>query len=191
MLRGRTVALRPWEKRDVPLLTRWRNDPEFRDASAGLWPTRAQELEEQVAHKLDYRRRGDFLIVLADTLGTAQETAVGEIGFFVPNRSPALHCFEIGYSVHPDHRRQGHATQAARLLVNRLFSAHTVHRVQAHCRVDNMASQRVLENAGMTREGVLRGVWYTGGRYGDAFGYSILRTDWGSPKTYAERFGGL
>ncbi|HUU82496.1 MAG TPA: GNAT family protein [Phycisphaerae bacterium] len=191
MLRGKNVALRPVEPRDVELLTSWWNDPAFIEGAAGRWPTRSQEVAKRVAKKPNYDKLGEFLIVSADTLGTDRETPLGHIAFSAPLRLPTCDCREIGFGINPDHRRRGYATQAARLLIDRLFSAQQVHRIQAHCRVENVASQRVLEGAGMTREGTLRGFAYLAGRYLDVDLYSILRPEWGDRQSYADRFGGL
>ena len=42
---------------------------------------------------------------------------------------------------------------------------------------ENVAEQRVLEKAGFTREGVMRGVFWRDGAYRDGALYSLLRTD--------------
>lgn len=191
MLRGKNIALRPVEERDVELLTSWWNDPVFLDGATSRWPTRAQEIKERVTKKPNYDKRGEFLIVLADTLGTPEETPVGHIAFGAPLRLPLCSCLEIGFGIDPEHRGRGYATQAARILIDRLFSAQGVHRIQAHCRMDNVASQHVLEAAGLTREGTLRGFVLHEGQYEDVYLYSILRPEWGDRQSYAARFGGL
>ena len=191
MLCGKTVALRPVAPSDVELLVSWFNAPAFFDSAAGRWPTRAKEIEAHAAKAPNYNKRGEFLVVLADTRGTPDETPVGHIMFDVPTRFPACRCFEIGFGTHPDHRRKGYATQAARLLIDQLFNAQRCHRIQAHCLADNLASQRVIEGLGMTREGILRGFAYRGGCYNDVCLYSILRPDWADSPSYAKRFGGL
>ncbi len=191
MLRGSKVALRPVEVSDVELLTAWWNDPAFVDGGPSRWPTRTSEVEKRVGKKLDFEKGGEFMIVQSGTLGTPKETPVGHIGFFVPYRFPVLHCLEIGFNIHPDHRGQGYATQAARMLIDRIFGAERVQRVQAHSRVSNVGSQRVLEQAGMTREGTLRSLAYLAGQYEDVHFYSILRPEWGDSQAYAQRYGGL
>ena len=129
MLIGQTLSLRPVEKSDVPLLAKWQNDPRTYDSAEGRWPVRPAYLEDRLAKKPDYDKRGEFLAVLTDTLYTDHEIAVGHLGFLVPSAIPALRCFELGFGIHPDHRRKGYATMAGRLLINQLFNATAVYRV--------------------------------------------------------------
>ncbi|MFF4102605.1 GNAT family N-acetyltransferase [Streptomyces sp. NPDC001903] len=49
--------------------------------------------------------------------------------------------------------------------------------MQAWTDVRNLAEQRALEKAGFTREGVLRGAQWRGGRWHDQVLFSILRGD--------------
>ncbi len=191
MMIGKLVNVRPMEKADVPLLTRWWNDPRAFAPEEARWPTKASEFETRAARKPNYDKRGEFVVVLTTTAGTEQETIVGHCGYFRPSPVPALRCLEIGFATHPDHRRQGYATMAARLLVNQMFAATPVYRIQAHCRATNAGSQRVLAGVAMTHEATLRGYAYVGGAYEDAYLYSILRPEWSNAAAYAERFGEL
>lgn len=63
---------------------------------------------------------------------------------------------EVGYSLLPQGRGKGYATRAVRLLVGWLFDVLELGRVQARTHPDNVASQRVLQRAGFTSEGVAR-----------------------------------
>jgi [ribosomal protein S5]-alanine N-acetyltransferase len=63
---------------------------------------------------------------------------------------------EIGYVFARDAWGQGFASEAARALVEWALSQPGLYRVWAVCDVDNSASARVLEKAGMVREGLLR-----------------------------------
>jgi RimJ/RimL family protein N-acetyltransferase len=62
----------------------------------------------------------------------------------------------------PHARRRGVATRIARVLAEHAFDL-GVHRVAAYVNVDNGASERVLERAGFTREGVIRSLPKPGG----------------------------
>ncbi|MCP4247438.1 MAG: GNAT family N-acetyltransferase [bacterium] len=188
MLRGKTLALRPAGLADLDLLTTWWNDPAMVEGTPGRWPTRPQELERRLAKKPDYDARGLFVIVLADSLDAGEEVPVGEISFIKVTQPPVSRCFDIGYSIHPDHRRRGFATQAGRLLIDQLFNSQPVHRIQAHCRVANGPSARALEGMGMSREGTLRSYVFLSGQYQDCYLYAILRSEWGDSGRYADRF---
>ena len=51
---------------------------------------------------------------------------------------------------------KGYMTEAARAIIHWAFQQPTIYRVYATTGVDNIASQRVMEKAGMQREGLLR-----------------------------------
>jgi RimJ/RimL family protein N-acetyltransferase len=80
---------------------------------------------------------------------------------------------EIGYWLLPDARGQGVATRVARMLAEHAFAL-GVQRVEAYVNVGNDASERVLERAGFTREGVVRSLPRPGDRRGDKTLYSLL-----------------
>jgi RimJ/RimL family protein N-acetyltransferase len=66
------------------------------------------------------------------------------------------HAVEVGYVMARAHSGQGYMTEAARAVVRWASALDGVHRVWALCDTANVASARVMEKAGMTREGVLR-----------------------------------
>jgi len=80
---------------------------------------------------------------------------------------------EIGYFVLPHARRRGVATTIARLLAEHAFSL-GIGRVAAYVNVGNIASERVLEGAGFTREGVVRSLPVPDGRRVDKTLFSLL-----------------
>ena len=62
---------------------------------------------------------------------------------------------ELGYVLHRDVHGRGLATEASRALVGWLTSIPDVVRIEATCDVENEASARVLEKAGLARERLL------------------------------------
>ncbi len=61
----------------------------------------------------------------------------------------------LGYVLARPYWGQGFATEAASAVVNWAIAQPPIHRVWATCDCDNHASARVLEKAGMQREGLL------------------------------------
>lgn len=108
---------------------------------------------------------------------TLKETG-GLIGMF--SLHPMKMKIEIGYVLARPYWGKGYMTEALRGVIDWAFTQPDVYRVQAFCDVDNVASARVMEKAGMSREGLLR-------RYvlhpnisdepRDAFLYAIVRLD--------------
>jgi RimJ/RimL family protein N-acetyltransferase len=76
---------------------------------------------------------------------------VGGIGFFGP--PDAGGAVIVGYGVAEEHRCQGVATEALRAAVRFAFAHPAVRRVVADTEAGNIASQRVLEKAGLRRAG--------------------------------------
>jgi RimJ/RimL family protein N-acetyltransferase len=88
---------------------------------------------------------------------------------------------ELGYFVFPAARGRGIATTIARTLSEHAFSL-GVERVAAYVNVGNVASERVLERAGFTREGVVRSMPKPDGRRVDKTLFSLLPGDPPKPR---------
>lgn len=89
----------------------------------------------------------------------------------------AHHRAEAGYWVAREAWGQGIASEALRAVIAHGFDAMGLHRIEAHHYPENPASGRVMEKAGMTREGHLRGVVFREGVPRDNVVYGILRGD--------------
>ncbi len=76
-----------------------------------------------------------------------QERAiVGDMGFM---GGPSAGKAEIGYSIVPEYRNQGYATEAALYLVHWALQQREIRLVTAQCLDDNLGSIKVLEKIGM------------------------------------------
>ena len=71
-------------------------------------------------------------------------------------RRGSPHHIELGYVLARRWWRQGLMTEAARAVVDWALRQPSVFRVSACCDVDNIGSARVMEKAGLVREGLLR-----------------------------------
>jgi len=80
---------------------------------------------------------------------------------------------EIGYFVLSGARRRGFGTTIARTVAEHAFSL-GIERVAAYVNVGNRASERVLERAGFTREGVVRSLPKPDGQRVDKTLFSLL-----------------
>ena len=85
---------------------------------------------------------------------------------------------EVGFLLNRRYWGNGFATDAARAVVEWVLSIPSVRRVWATCDTENLASARVLEKAGLSREGTLRR-WVVrpniSSQPRDAFMYSHVR----------------
>ncbi len=63
---------------------------------------------------------------------------------------------EVGYGIGRAYWGKGYTTEAARASIDWGLAQPSIYRVWAVCDVDNIGSRRVMEKAGMLREGILR-----------------------------------
>jgi RimJ/RimL family protein N-acetyltransferase len=84
---------------------------------------------------------------------------------------------EVWYKLHSDFWKNGYATESLNRILEFGFKELNLHRIEAGCAVENIGSIRVLEKAGMTREGRKRKVLPLKNGWSDNFHYAILSTD--------------
>ncbi len=70
--------------------------------------------------------------------------------------SPRDNYVQLGYEIGLPYRNKGLATEAVKGVIGFLFNDVGVHRIYGQCRVNNIASARVMQKAGMIHEGRLR-----------------------------------
>ena len=169
MLEGKNVNLRIVEREDLPLLIDWNSNSEFYGEYSPL----------RQLSKTEWEKRYDNLT--ADTkwffIEKKDGTKIGEIGHFMFGK-----LLEIYYYLVQSERGKGYGTEAIMIMVDYLFLSRELMRVQAMPDVSNIASQRVLEKAGFTKEGIIRKSGFNRGKWCDDCLYSILREEWKEPK---------
>ena len=84
---------------------------------------------------------------------------------------------EVWYKIHSDFWNQGYATESLKAVIDFGFTTLKLHRIEAGCAVSNIGSIKVLEKAGMIREGIGRQILPLKSGWTDNFHYSILETD--------------
>jgi RimJ/RimL family protein N-acetyltransferase len=112
-------------------------------------------------------------LVIADA---TRSEPLGVVSLRIAERDPALAA--VGYWLRQQARGRGAATVAVQLVARWAFDALGVQRLELTTVPENVASQRVAERAGFTREGVLRALQATrdGARH-DTVMYSLLPAD--------------
>ncbi len=84
---------------------------------------------------------------------------------------------EVWYKLHPYFWGKGYATESLNCILDFCFEDLNLHRIESGCAVENVASFKVMEKAGMIREGRFRKVLPLETGWSDAFEYAILDTD--------------
>ncbi len=138
---------------------------------AGLPPFGADVLHALMDEQLPaMHERG----LLAPYVVAEDGTIVG--GFTLHHFDPMRDAVEVGYWLFPHGRGRGIATRTVAAMVDHAF-ANGIRRVEAHVRLTNRASERVLERLGFAREGVRRRYLRYEGGYADATIFSRLVDD--------------
>jgi RimJ/RimL family protein N-acetyltransferase len=151
------VLLRLPTAEDVDGLMPAFSDPELREAG-NLPDFSRAEMEATLPHLPALMASGRLLPMTALDATTRDVGGGGVLHHLDAERA----IVEIGYWVLRHARRRGMATRIARVLAEHAFGL-GVQRVAAYVNVGNVASERVLERAGFTREGVIRSMPKPGG----------------------------
>lgn len=85
---------------------------------------------------------------------------------------------ELGYWIGIPYWNRGYATEALQTLIDYGFRSLELSRIQAHHMAINPASGRVMEKAGLRREGYSPSAMIRNGEIRDAVFYGLDRADW-------------
>lgn len=84
---------------------------------------------------------------------------------------------EVWYKTHKNFWGNNYTTEAVKSVLTFAFTTLQLHRIEAGCAVENQASMRVLEKAGMTCEGRKRKILPIRGEWVDNYFFAILEED--------------
>jgi RimJ/RimL family protein N-acetyltransferase len=164
--------LRPWRDSDVRAVT-----AACQDAEIARWTRIPENYTESDArvfllHRYDALLAGStapFAIVSGD------DRLLGSVSL-IDIEWPYLRG-EVGYWLARSARGFGHATRAVKLICAWGFESLGLERLALFAATGNLASQRVAERSGFTREATLR-AWYRGKHgYEDMVAYGLLAGD--------------
>jgi RimJ/RimL family protein N-acetyltransferase len=167
-----TIALREHSEADVRALVAALQDPLIPRYTRVPSPYGEREARAFIVEQRHRREEGTGLSLLIVDAQT--DRLLGSIGTDVHPESARA---EVGYWVAREARGRRVASAAVVLLGRWLFDELALARLQIHTETDNVASQRVAETAGFTREGILRSYELVGGRPIDVVMFSALPGD--------------
>jgi RimJ/RimL family protein N-acetyltransferase len=172
------VVLRPWSAVDADAIVQRINDPDI----AGFLDLIPQPYTIADAHDWFALTAEGWRAGTSGTFGIHVddfEGAVGGLGVrFLAGVDEG--CAEVGYWIGVDARGRGLATAATLAAARWAFDeVPDLARLQLRADVENLASNRVAEKAGFTREGVLRSQRYNArlGRRTDFVMWSLVREE--------------
>jgi len=103
---------------------------------------------------------------------------VGTVGYTVVQTTPMGKIVGAGYAVLPEYRGKGYTTNAFLSLMRFAFEEDGVYRLTAGCRVENRASERVMQRCGMFKEAEFKCHTWHDGQLKDRVEYRLLKDEW-------------
>ena len=166
------LVLRPWHRADASAVLAVCQDPEIARWVTIPQPFLPADADALIDHGLAMWRDGTgaaFAIVDATT-----DRLLGAVTRFGPDGHQAT----LGLWLAPDARGRGVGTRSLRLVSDWTLATTAVIRLDVFIMVGNEPSERMVERAGFSREGVLR-AWdlHHGGVPVDCVVYSRIRGD--------------
>jgi RimJ/RimL family protein N-acetyltransferase len=153
------VTLRPWVEQDVPALARAIDGDEEITSWLDMIPQPYTEADAAayIGAACAQWRDGAHAAFAVTDAGDGE--LLGSVGLRVVDAADRIG--EIGYWTAAAARGRGATTRAVRLVATWAIREHGFERVQLRADVLNVASCRVAEKAGFTREGVIRSAHWT------------------------------
>jgi RimJ/RimL family protein N-acetyltransferase len=173
------LQLRRFTENDVENLVELDGDPEVMRFINGGRPTARDEIENELLPAfLDfYERYAGFGFWAAVEKST--DRFVGWFHFRPAQGAPPDEV-ELGYRLRRSAWGKGYATEGSRALIHKGFAELGVQRVVASTMVVNVASRRVMDNAGLKFVRTFHQPWpdYIEGEEEGDVEYAILRSEW-------------
>ena len=176
MIYGTKTELCPIEEHHLPLMVKYRNDPNMRQYFREY---RLISIEHQTEWWNSKVRKDPsweyFIIKLTDDPHFEQDCFIGMCGltYIHPTNRSAEFAIAIGSD---NHRGKGYGSDALRALIEYGFNELNLHRI--YCEVfSNNPAINLYKRMGFKEEGILRDTYYCHGQYWDSHMLAILSTE--------------
>ena len=164
--------VRSWHPDDVESIVRHANNRKvwlnLRDRFP--YPYTKTDAQNWIQNALSMKPETNFAI---DIFGEA----IGGIGFEL-RTDVERYSAEVGYWLGEEFWGQGICTSALKVATPYAIEAYHLNRIFAVPFIENLASIRVLEKAGYSREGIMRRSAFKDGRFVDEVLYTFVIEDW-------------
>ena len=174
VLKGNAVNLRPLRMSDEGSLQRSANDPAVAYFLARMPSPHTPKDARQWIRKTASMARSDSGYYLGIALADSDEV-IGVIG--LRNLKRADKKAELTYWLGRRFWKKGLMSQAVPLMLRFAFRELKLNRVHALVHERNTGSIKVLEKTGFTREAVYRKASFKGRRWGNIYGFGILKDE--------------
>jgi ribosomal-protein-alanine N-acetyltransferase len=178
LARGDGLYLRPAQGVDYPawaalreasreFLTPWEPSWPADDLARAAFRRRLKRQADEIARDESY----SFLIFEDGSDNLLGGITIGGV------RRGVAQAATLGYWIGAPYAGRGHMTRAVAAAVGFSFSSLRLHRIEAACIPDNVASARVLERNGFHKEGFARGYLRINGAWRDHLLFALLEGD--------------
>jgi ribosomal-protein-alanine N-acetyltransferase len=178
MARGDGLYLRPAQGVDYPawaalreasreFLTPWEPSWPADDLTRAAFRRRLKRQADEIARDEAY----SFLIFEDGSDNLLGGITIGGV------RRGVAQAATLGYWIGAPYARRGHMTRAVAAGVAFSFSSLRLHRIEAACIPDNIASARVLERNGFQKEGFARAYLRINGAWRDHLLFALIEGD--------------
>lgn len=170
MWREVEIAIRKFERADIPKKVEWINNPENNQFLHYDIPLSIEKTEIWFDSHLGDKTRYDAVI---ETDGVPVGT-IGLLNIDYKNRK-AEYYIAMGETIF---KGKGVAKKASKLILKYGFEDLGLNRIYLFTEIGNIAAQKLFEQVGFTGEGILRQDIFSHGEYADRYAYGYLKKDW-------------
>lgn len=171
-MRGDNIYLRILEEEDIPMTTKWINDPEISEIM-GYLPVKSFYSQLQwFKNSVQREDRHIFAIVENKTDEHIGNVGLGNIDFI--NR----HCMFNIFIVKNSNRSKGIGTEATKLALSFAFNKLNMNKVYLRTSERFIEANKMYQKLGFVKEGTMREHYFTNGHYEDKLMYSILKREY-------------
>jgi RimJ/RimL family protein N-acetyltransferase len=170
-LKGARTELRPVQAADIPLLTKWVNDPDVRRYVTNIFPV-TEESEREWQDSLKKKSHTDVVLVIA-----VKGKPIGVMGLHRidwQNRTATTGAL-IGEK---KYWGKGYGTDAKMALLEYAFNTLNLRKIISRVKAFNGRSKRYSEKCGYIVEGRLKDMFLIDGKYWDEIILSVTREQW-------------
>ena len=175
-LNTRRLRLRPFCDDDAPLFAAYRSDPliaQFQGWDAPYSQAQATRFV-QAMQATGPGVPGQWYQIAIEL--RRESRLIGDCAFQILATDGRQ--AEIGFTLARAYHGRGYASEAVSRLCQYLFAEFQLHRLQAYCDVDNLASARLLTRLGMRREAHFVDNCWSHGEWRSEYAFGILRREW-------------
>jgi RimJ/RimL family protein N-acetyltransferase len=176
---GKNIRLRALEPADAETFFRWDRDSGMGRNLDFLWPPTS------MAHAIAWVEETSKKVLDKDMYQWMMENSEGEAVGSIDTHTcnPRQGTFSYALNVAFEHQRKGYASEAILMVLRYYFEELHYQKVTVQVHSDNPASIRLHEKLGFQREGTIRRMGFSGGKYIDLLWYGMTAEE------FWERYG--